>query len=104
MSQPTTQEVAVATGALRTEAGEWSEQSTAIGAIAAKAGEMELGRVEAGLFQLVVSPYNEVVKQVQARCQEGQAAMSEIAGTLRSVADTYDGEDSNNAHRIHNLY
>lgn len=90
MSRPTPHEVAVATGALRIEAGEWDEQSAALGAIAGKVGGMELGRVEAGLFQLVVSPYNEVVHQVQARCQEGQTAMTEIAETLRSVADTYD--------------
>lgn len=104
MTHPTPQEVKVATSALRTEATEWDGQSAAIGGIAAKVGGMELGRVEAGLFQLVVSPYNEVVQAVQARCQEGQVAMPEIATTLRAVADTYDREDDNNAHRIRNLY
>lgn len=104
MTFPTPQEVAVATEVLRTEATEWDDQSAAVGAIAAKVGGMELGRVEAGLFQLVVSPYNEVVHAVQARCLEGQTAMTEMAATLRAVAETYEQEDDNNAHRIHNLY
>lgn len=104
MTQPTPQEVAVATAALRTEATEWENQSTVIAAVATKVAGMELGRIEAGLFQLVVSPYNEVVYAVAARCREGQTAMTEIATTLRAVADTYEREDDSNAHRIHNLY
>ncbi|WP_245854381.1 hypothetical protein [Micromonospora wenchangensis] len=65
---------------------------------------MELGRVEAGLFQLIVSPYNDVVRQVSQRCSEGRTATTEVGQTLRKVADTYDEEDRNNAHKIRNLY
>jgi hypothetical protein len=104
MTQPASQHVRVATDALRTEAGEWERQSSAIGAIEATVSGMELGRVEAGLFQLVVSPYSDVVNQVRARCGEARTAMTEIAATLRSVADTYDAEDRNSEHRIHNVY
>jgi hypothetical protein len=104
MTQPTPHEVHVATEALRTEAQEWDDQSLAIGAVATKVAGMTLGRVEAGLFQLVVSPYNDVVSAVRSRCQEGQTAMTEIAQTLRSAADTYDHEERTNTHQIHNLY
>lgn len=104
MSSTNDQQVAVATDALRIEAGEWDRQSTAIGATAAKVVNMELGRVKAGLFQLIVSPYNEVVRHVSQRCLEGQAAMTEVANTLRQVADTYDEEDRSNEHSIRNIY
>jgi uncharacterized protein YukE len=53
---------------------------------------------------MIVSPYNEVVSQVTARCREGKAAMTEIADTLRQVATTYEEEDRNSAHRLRNLY
>ncbi|MEJ3742795.1 type VII secretion target [Actinomycetes bacterium KLBMP 9797] len=104
MTQPTPREVSVATDALRTEAAQWDDQSLAIAAVATKVGGLALNRIEAGLFQLLVGPYNELVTAVRSRCQEGQAAMTEIATTLRSAADTYQREDENNAHRIHHLY
>lgn len=104
MPPPTRQEVIVATDALRTEAAEWDLQSTAIGDVGTKVSGMQLGRVEAGLFQLIVSPYNDVVDQVAARCAEGTVAMTDIAATLRAVATTYDNEDRSGAHRISGIY
>ncbi|MFI2666694.1 hypothetical protein [Micromonospora carbonacea] len=104
MTTPSRGQVTVATNTLRTEAGEWEGQSTTIGGIGSKVAGMELGRVEAGLFQLIVSPYNDVVQQVSQRCDEGKKSMAEVAQTLRKVADTYDEEDRNNAHKIHKLY
>ena len=65
---------------------------------------MEFGRLEAGLFQLMVSPYNEIVHTVAARTGEAATAMTEIAATLRGVADTYDAEDKASEHRIRNVY
>lgn len=104
MPPPSRQQVTVATGALRTEAVEWEHQSTAIAVVANKVAGMQLGRVEAGLFQLIVSPYNDIVEHVSQRCREGQAAMNEVAATLRKVADTYDEEDRANEHKIRNIY
>ena len=104
MPPPSREQVTVATNVLRTEAGEWDRQSAAMSAIASKVAGMELGRVEAGLFQLIVSPYNEIVEHVRQRCREGEAAMTEVATTLRKVADTYDEEDRNNAHKLAKLY
>lgn len=105
MTQPPGREqVTVATNALRSEAGEWDEQGKTLGEQGTKVAGMEFGRLEAGLFQLMVGPYNDVIDMVSARCQEGAAAMAEIAGTLRSVADTYDAEDKASEHRIRNIY
>lgn len=105
MTQPVSgEQVAVATNALRTEAGEWETQSATLGALSAKVAEMEFGRLEAGLFQLMVSPYNDVIHALTARCREGAVAMTEVADTLRAVADTYDAEDKASEHRIRNVY
>lgn len=105
MTQPPSgEQVSVATNALRNEAGEWLAQGTVLGTESAKVAEMEFGRLEAGLFQLMVDPYNDVIHAVAARCQEGATAMTEIANTLRGVADTYDAEDKASEHRIRNVY
>ena len=104
MTQPSPQEVAVATNALRNEAGEWNAQSATMSDLARRTAEMEFGRLEAGLFQLMVGPYNDVIQAVTARVGEGTVTMSEIASTLRSVADTYDAEDKASMHRIKNVY
>ncbi|SDT80899.1 type VII secretion target [Actinoplanes derwentensis] len=104
MSLPTPEEVSVATNALRTEAGLWDEQAGRLGTLSGETAAMEFGRLEAGLFQVMVDPYNDVIRAVTARCAEGATAMGEIAATLRSVADTYDAEDRAGAHRIKNIY
>lgn len=104
MTSSTNDQVAVATDILRSEAGEWDRQSAAIATVAPLVAGMELGRVEAGLFQLIVGPYNEIIQHVTDRCRQGQAAMAEVATTLRQVADTYEEEDRNAEHRIRNLY
>jgi len=104
MTYPGPEEVSVATNALRGEAGEWDAQSATIGPVGTKVAAMEFGRLEAGLFQLMVGPYNDVIHAVAARCKEGASAMTEIANTLRSVADTYDAEDTASEHRIRNVY
>jgi hypothetical protein len=104
MPPPTAQEVAVATGTLRSEAGVWDHESGQLHAITSKAQGLRMNRLEAGVFQVVVSAYESVVEQVQNRCGEGTQRMSEVAGTLRQVADTYDQEDRNREHAIRNLY
>jgi hypothetical protein len=104
MPPPTAQEVAVATGTLRSEAGVWDRESGQLNAITSKAEGLRMNRLEAGVFQVMVSAYESVVEQVQHRCGEGVQRMSEVAGTLRQVADTYDREDRNREHAIRNLY
>jgi hypothetical protein len=99
MSPRTHVQVTVVTGALRAEAGEWDRQATVMAGLARKVAAMELGRAEAGLFQLVVAPYNEVVAHVAARCGEGRDEMTEVATALRTVADRYDEEDRDAARR-----
>ena len=95
--------VKVATDALRTEAGVWDQQSAQLTAIASKVDGLRVNRLEAGVFQLVVGPYGEVVDQVHGRCQEGAQAMTGVADTLRQVANTYDEEERDGTHRLRKL-
>lgn len=101
---PSRAEVTVATNALRREADIWDDQRDVLDKLSTKVAAMEFGRLEAGLFQMMVGPYNDVIHAVAARTREGSNAMNGIADTLRSVADTYDAEDLSNEHRIRNLY
>lgn len=104
MTPPTRAEVIVATGALRTEAGEWDAQSAAIAAVGTSVSTMQLGMVEAGLFFPIVGAYNDVVAAVSSRCAEGGTSMADVATTLRAVAATYDKEDLDNSHKIAGIY
>jgi hypothetical protein len=104
LTTPDRHEVQVATSTLRAEAQVWDHESRQLAATAARAEALDLNRVEAGIFQLLVSAHNSVVTQVASRCREGRQQTAQIAATLRQVATTYDTEDAKNAHRIRGLY
>jgi hypothetical protein len=99
MGQPHGQ-VAVATNTLRSEAAEWETESGQMAALAAKVSGMEFSRLEAGIFQLMVGPYDTLVQLVAERCREATAAMTDIGTALHSVADAYDAEDKAAEDRI----
>jgi len=101
---PTAQQIKVATDALRAEAGVWDTQSGQLGTIRSKVGELTFSRLEAGIFQVLVSVNDELVGHVTARCGEGSTQLAAIASTLRCVADTYDAEERANEHSFRNLY
>ncbi|KUL27782.1 type VII secretion target [Actinoplanes awajinensis] len=104
MSLPSPDEVRVATDALRREANQWDTQSGRLSALSGTSSGMEFGRLEAGLFQMMVTPYNDVLHGVSARCAEGATAMTEMAQTLRTAVQTYQSEDEAGAHRMKNIY
>lgn len=101
---PTKEQLTVATNALRTDASVWDAQSTAIGDVVPKVQDLRLSRIEAGVFQVMVRPYDDVAEELTNRCGEGKARMIEIADTLHTVADTYDAEEAKNMHALRNLY
>ncbi|MEJ3750053.1 hypothetical protein WEI85_43175 [Actinomycetes bacterium KLBMP 9797] len=104
MTHPSKEEVSVATESLRSEANVWEEQAAQIGAISPKAESLRLTRLEAGIFQLIVSEYEQVVNLTISRCQEGEQRMGELATALRNVANVYEEEERNNEHEIRNTY
>jgi hypothetical protein len=70
-------------------AGIWDQQATAIGTVPGRAEGLSLGRFNAGVFQLIVSPYDSVVGAVAARCTEGKGCMEDIATGLRRCVGNY---------------
>lgn len=104
MAPPTTEQVTVATEALRTEAGVWDTQAESMADISHKADGLRLNRVEAGLFQVIFDTYGQVIDQVTARASEGNTQMLAIGTTLRAVADTYEREETDHVHKLRNIY
>ncbi|MFF1914598.1 hypothetical protein ACFVYE_23885 [Streptomyces sp. NPDC058239] len=92
------------TDALRTEAGMWDNQSASMGEVAHAADGMRLTRLEAGLFQLVVSNYNEAIDQISSRCLEGQSRMSEVADALIKNANAYDNHEADTTKSVEDAY
>lgn len=91
---PTADQIRVAIEALRTEASVWDAQAAQTNRIGPMAEALRLNRIEAGLFQVIFDTYGQVIEQVIARANESGQRMTEIANTLRSVADTYDREEA----------
>ncbi|MCP2322177.1 uncharacterized protein YukE [Hamadaea flava] len=104
MGYPSAKEVKVATDALRTESQVWDQQSDQMSKVGTTAKNMQLGRIEAGVFQLIVGPYNDVVNTVSSRSDEAVTAMHDIGNALRTVATTYDAEDAAAEHRNRGIY
>lgn len=104
MAPPTAEQIRVATEALRTEAGVWDGQAAQMNQIGPKAEGLRLNRIEAGLFQVIFDTYANVIEQVIARSNEGGQRMTEIAGTLRQIADVYDREEADNTHMLNSVY
>lgn len=101
MGHPSGGEVSAATNTLRSEATQWDTESSRLAGLSATTGAMEFGRLEAGIFQLMVGPYDALVQLVTERCHEGAAAATATATALHVVADTYDAQDKAAAARIH---
>lgn len=101
---PTKDQVTVATNALRSDAGIWDAQSTSLGKIGPQVQDLRLSRIEAGVFQLMVGPYDTLADQLTDRCTEGTGRLAEVGKTLRTAADTYDAEEAKNEHALRNLY
>ncbi|WP_328696580.1 hypothetical protein [Streptomyces sp. NBC_00342] len=92
------------TDALRTEAGMWDKQSASMGEVSRAADGMRLTRLEAGLFQLVVTNYNEAIDQISARCSEGESRMAEVADALIKNANAYDNHEAETTKSVEDAY
>ncbi|WNI31233.1 hypothetical protein [Streptomyces sp. ITFR-6] len=92
------------TDALRSEAGMWDKQSVSMGEVSRAADGMRLTRLEAGLFQLVVSNYNEAIDHISARCSEGESRMAEVADALIKNANAYDNHEAETTKSVEDAY
>jgi hypothetical protein len=87
-------ELRVVPDSLRRVARIWDQQATVIGSITPQVDAMSFGRLEAGVFQLIVSPYDAVVQSVAQRCAEGKTEMEKIASALLANAKNYVATDA----------
>lgn len=97
---PESGELKVVTTSLGQAARIWDQQAAALKAAAARVSVMNMNRMEAGIFQIIVAPYDAVVAQVSARCEEGSRSMSGIASGLELAAYTYGQAEQENAANI----
>ncbi len=104
MTTPSAHDIAVATGALRTEADIWSAQAGVLTAMGSEARALTFGRLQAGVFQVIVNAHTELAVAVANRCGEGAVQMRQIAATLHHVADVYDDEERRHVHEFRHLY
>jgi hypothetical protein len=101
---PTAHDIAVATGALRAEADIWAVQAGVLAGASDRARVLAFDRLQAGVFQLIVTTHAELTAAVAARCAEGTGQMRQIAATLQHVADVYDDEERRHVHAFRDLY
>lgn len=74
----------------------WDKEANAIGTIPGIAQGIHLNRITAGVFQLIVSPYESLLNAVSDRSSEGKTEMGKIAAELNKTADTYEQTESEN--------
>ncbi|MEU3222059.1 hypothetical protein ABZ695_02730 [Streptomyces sp. NPDC006976] len=92
------------TDALRAEAKMWDEQSDSMGQVAGAVQGMRMTRLEAGLFQMIVSSYSEAIDQISTRCLEGQVCMADVADALIKNANAYDNQEVDTTKSVEDAY
>lgn len=88
--------IEVDTSSLRSVAKTWDQEAHAIGRIPEISRGIHLNHITAGVFQLIVSPYEALLNEVADRSAQGQAEMEKIATELRSTAATYEKTEIEN--------
>jgi uncharacterized protein YukE len=94
----------VGIGALRGDVKIWDQQSGQMAQIVEKVNGLRMDRLEAGIFQIFVSAYQEAVNQVAGRAGEGKTALAAVATTLTTVANAYQQDEADNTHRFKDLH
>jgi hypothetical protein len=103
MTPPSPAQLAAEINELHNDASKWDQQSAALSQIRSQAGALKFDRLEAGMFQVIVTEYNNVVTQVSARTAEGHDRTADVAAALRTVADQVSKLDQNAAQSYQQL-
>jgi hypothetical protein len=104
MSQPTSGEIRVSTGAMHTEARVWSTAAEQLHATAAQARALVIDHYDSQVFREFIEEHNAAADQVAALCQSGYTQLNDVGFTLDDVANTYQAEEDANVHAMDNLY
>ncbi|QLH24469.1 type VII secretion target [Streptomyces sp. Rer75] len=94
----------VITDAIRSEAGMWDKQATAIGEVGTTIKGMRPSRLEYGMYQIFVGAYQDVIDHLSARCAEGEKRMTEIADALVKNAKAYDNHEADTKKSVEEAY
>lgn len=104
MAPPTSGQIVAALDQMRVAATDWGDAANFLDEAARLARDVELTRLEAGVFQLAYDKYAPSPGYAGARANEGAAACREVSSTLHTVANTYEEEDRAGAHALYGLY
>ncbi|GAA2918382.1 hypothetical protein GCM10020221_13350 [Streptomyces thioluteus] len=94
----------VITDGIRNDARMWDAQSTTLGGIHGTVEGLRMTRLEAGLFQILVSAYTDAVNQVSARTAEGRDRAKEVADALAVNAKAYDNHEVDTTKNVSRAY
>lgn len=88
---------------LRTDATKWDAQSGVLAAAAEAKGPLMFPCTQTAVFSEVVLAHYATVSHVTGRCTEGGGELTEIATTLRTVADTYEETERDNEQSMRSI-
>lgn len=94
----------VATGSLRNDAVRWDGKAADMSGVKAKIETLTFTHIEAGLFFTITNANDKLVNDLSGRAGEASQRFTEVAGVLRTCADTYEAEDAAGKHRIDNVW
>jgi hypothetical protein len=90
----------VATGALRTEAVQWTGSGARMTALTARMEALRLGGDGGPLERHFAPSYHALIEALVARCAEADDRMGEIGQTLEQLANDYDAAEESHARAI----
>ncbi|MBZ4323525.1 hypothetical protein [Streptomyces huiliensis] len=94
----------VITDGIRTDARMWDAQSTLLGGIHNTVEGLRMTRLEAGLFQVLLSAYTDAVNQISSRTSEGRDRTKEVADTLVVNARAYEDHEVDTTKSVEKAY
>ncbi|MFB8276275.1 hypothetical protein [Nocardia colli] len=94
----------VATDSLRNDAVLWEGKSTEMLNVKSKIETLTFTHIEAGLFFTITNANDKLVNDLSGRASEASQRFIDVAGVLRTCADTYEAEDAAGKHRIDNVW
>ena len=92
------------TDALRNDARMWDRQADTMQTLHSTIEGLRLTRLEAGIFQILFSAYDDAVTKFADRCSEGHQRMGEIADALVKNATAYDNREAETTASIEGAY
>jgi hypothetical protein len=103
---PSHEEVKVACEALRSDAKKWGTASDDMSTAASSAQNLVLGREQFGYAAEnhgLVAAYTTLQQRVATLLAGADTEFNKISSTLKQVADTYEREDAEGAHKFNQM-